>query len=437
MLVEFRIANFRSFREEQYISFLASNKDREMEESHCIDTGVANASKLLRSIAVYGANSSGKSNLILALKIMKKLVLHSDSMTLSGEESISVRLLELGLDSDSTVLSGYRDLYQPFLLDKKSQNMPTRLEIVLLINQIRYQYGFEYDQERICAEWLLVYKSGRPQRWFDYHYNPKTKKNDWRNFSTSFQGDKSGQRELWKANKTEHSLFLTHAVRSNSKLLKPIFAWFEENLRIPRHLSRNNNITRRYMAKRIEKNTQYKKWVTNLMKIADSNICDIQVESSKKKTRYGADENMLNIMLGRTVEGDQKWLNMTLESQGTKRLLGYAEVLFDAMKNGGLLVIDEFDASLHPLLARCLLTIMHNPNLSKGDAQFWITTHDTSLLNPELFRRDQIWFTEKKQNAISEVYSLCEFSPRKNEALEKGYLQGRYGAIPFLSPFLF
>lgn len=427
MLVEFRVANFRSFREEQCISFLASNKDQAMEKTHCIDTGVANIPKILRSIAVYGANSSGKSNLILALKTMKRMVLRSDSMMFSGDESDSVRFSELALRSDFMFLSGYCDLYQPFSLDKKSHDMPTRLEITLLINKIRYQYGFEYDQKRICAEWLLVYQSGKPQRWFEYHYNPKTKENDWRNFSIHFHGEKSGQREFWKANKTDHSLFLTHAVRSNSKLLRPVFAWFEENLLISPRLMRN--IVRSSIAKRIQKDMQYKKWVTNLMQIADSNICDIQVESSKA--------DMLNIMLSRTFEGEPKWLKMELESQGTRRLLDYAEPLFDALQNGMLLVIDEFDSSLHPLLARCLLTILHNPNISKGCAQFWITTHDTSLLNPELFRRDQIWFTEKKQNAISEVYSLCEFSPRKNEALEKGYLQGRYGAIPFLSPFLF
>ena len=125
------------------------------------------------------------------------------------------------------------------------------------------------------------------------------------------------------------------------------------------------------------------------------------------------------------------------ESFGTLRLLGYAAPLLDALENGKLIVVDEFDTSLHPLLTRFILRMLHSPLLSKKGAQMWMTTHDTSLLDPHLLRRDQVWFVEKKKDQSTELYALMEFSPRKNEAIERGYLQGRYGAIPFLSDFLF
>jgi hypothetical protein len=136
-------------------------------------------------------------------------------------------------------------------------------------------------------------------------------------------------------------------------------------------------------------------------------------------------------------DGKQQWFDARFESFGTLRLLGYATPLLDALEHGKLIVVDEFDTSLHPLLTRFILKILHSPQLSSKGAQMWITTHDTSLLDPYLLRRDQIWFVEKDKQQCTELYALLEFSPRKNEAIERGYLQGRYGAIPFLSDFQF
>jgi AAA15 family ATPase/GTPase len=121
------------------------------------------------------------------------------------------------------------------------------------------------------------------------------------------------------------------------------------------------------------------------------------------------------------------------ESAGTQRLLSYIGPLLDAIETGKLLVIDEIDSSLHPMVVRFVLQLLHDAKVSQRGAQFWISTHDTSLLDTDLLRRDQIWFVEKSERQASRLYPLTEFSPRKNEALEKSYLRARYGGVPFIS----
>jgi AAA15 family ATPase/GTPase len=424
MLVEFRVANFRSICEEQCLSFAASS-DKLHEDSHCLQTGRPGVAKLLRSAVVYGANASGKSNLISALMTMQHLVLNS------------TRLLE----------AQFREQFTPFLLDSVSRQTPTRFEITVIIGNLRYQYGFSFDVERIQSEWLLVYESNKAQRWFEYQYNPETGTNDWQPFSVHLKSEKKGQRELWKANTGARSLFLTQASQSNSIQLQSLFNWFANDLIVfPAHAQFNLLPTLQRLGE-----GHYKKWVLNLMNAADIHISDIRVEIRKgqqqiefrlepgKTPEFQSFDGEMPVIefAHKTSDGQEQWFDARFESFGTLRLLGYAAPLLDALENGKLIVVDEFDTSLHPLLTRFILQMLHSPQLSVKGAQMWITTHDTSLLDPYLLRRDQVWFVEKKKNQSTEIYALMEFSPRKNEAIERGYLQGRYGAIPFLSDFLF
>lgn len=423
MLVEFRVSNFRSIREEQCLSFAASSDDW-LEDTHCVATGKSAVPRLLRSAVIYGANASGKSNLIFALMTMQLLVLNS------------TRLLE----------PQHREQYTPFLLDANSRNQPTRFEVTLLLGDMRYQYGFAFNGERILGEWLLAYQSSKAQRWFEYHYNPETGENDWLPFSVHFKGEKKGQRELWKANTGARALFLTQASQSNSQLLQPLFNWFAHDLIVlPARAEFNLMPT----LQRLD-DPQYKEWVLRLMNAADIHISDIKVEKRKgqqfefklepgKPPEFRAfDGDLPDIeFCHKTSDGQEQWFDRRFESYGTLRLLGYAAPLLDAMENGKLIVVDEFDTSLHPLLTRYILKMLHSPHLSSKGAQMWMTTHDTSLLDPYLLRRDQVWFVEKKKEQSTELYGLLEFSPRKGEAIERGYLQGRYGAIPFLSEFQF
>jgi AAA15 family ATPase/GTPase len=423
MLVEFRVANFRSIREEQCFSLAASN-DSTHAESHCIATQAHGAKRLLRSAVTYGANASGKSNLILALMTMQRLVLSS------------TRLLE----------SEFRDQFTPFLLDAESRNQPTRFEIMLVIGDCRYQYGFSFDATRIHGEWLLVYRLAKAQRWFEYHHNSDTGETDWEPFSVHFKGERKGQRELWKASTGIRSLFLTQATQSNSLQLRPLFEWFANDLIIYPAQAPFNLLA---VLPRLE-DPRYKQWVLRLLNAADIHISDIRVEKRKlahldlKSDSPSASELLENDgehpvvqFKHESTDGYQHWFDARFESFGTLRLLGYATPLLDALEHGKLIVVDEFDTSLHPLLTRFILKILHSPQWSSNGAQMWITTHDTSLLDPYLLRRDQVWFVEKNKQQCTELYALLEFSPRKNEAIERGYLQGRYGAIPFLNDFLF
>lgn len=423
MLVDFRVTNFRSIREEQHLSFIASS-DKSLERSNCYFSGEPASQKLLRSAVIYGANASGKSNLIFSLMTMQFLVLNS------------TRLLE----------QQYKEQFTPFLLDADSAHQPTEFEITLILNGVRYQYGFAFNAERITGEWLLVYPTKKAQRWFEYHHNPETNLNDWQPFSIHFKGEKKGQRELWKANTNQRSLFLTQAAQSNSQLLQPLFNWFANELII---LPARSEFNLYPTLMRLE-DPQYKEWVLRLMNAADIHISDIKVEKRKSpqlefKLEPGKPPEV-NAFDGefphvefchQTSDGRQQWFDSRYESYGTLRLLGYAAPLLDAMESGKLIVVDEFDTSLHPLLTHYILKMLHSPHQSHKGAQMWMTTHDTSLLDPALIRRDQIWFVEKKKDQSTELYGLLDFSPRKGEAIERGYLQGRYGAIPFLSDFLF
>ncbi len=423
MLVEFRVTNFRSIREEQCLSFTASG-DKLHADTHCVDIDRLGVSHLLRSAVIYGANASGKSNLIFALMTMQSLVLNS------------TRLLD----------AQYRELYTPFKLDSVSLHEPTTLEVTVVIGELRYQYGFSFDAERIRGEWLLVYPSTRAQRWFEYHYDHDTGENEWEPFSVSFKGERRGQRELWKANTTPRSLFLTQAVQYNSQMLQPFFNWFASDLIIiPAHTQFNLMPT----LQRLDE-PKYKEWVLRLMNAADIHICDIKVqkrkgqqiqfkfEPGKTPELQAVDGEIPEVeFCHRTSDGGEQWFDRRFESFGTLRLLGYAAPLLDALENGKLIVVDEFDTSLHPLLARYILKMLHSPHLSEKGVQIWMTTHDTSLLDPILLRRDQIWFVEKTKEQSTELYTLLDCSPRKGEAIERGYLQGRYGAIPFLNELLF
>lgn len=419
MIVDFRVTNFRSIRSEQCLSFVAS-ADKTHRGTHTVETGRSDVAHLLRSAVLYGANASGKSNLIHAMTTMQSLILHSSHL----------------------LQNQFAEHYTPFLLDGVSADDPTEFEVTLVIGELRYQYGFRYDAQRIAGEWLLVYRTNKAQRWFEYHYNSETDKYEWQPFSVYFKGEKKGQRDLWRLNTGQRTLFLTQAAQSNSAQLKPLFDWFANDLVVlPARAEFNLAPTLQRLGDPV-----YKDWVLRLMNAADIHITDIKVQSRKGQQieftlepgkapeSVATDSDIPDVeFCHQTDDGKQQWFDRRYESHGTMRLLSYAAPLLQTMEQGKLLVIDEFDTSLHPLLTRYILKLLHSPQLSVKGAQLWMTTHNTSLLDPLLLRRDQVWFVEKKNDQSTELYALAAFSPRKQEAIERGYLQGKYGAVPFLS----
>jgi len=415
MLVEFRVKNFRSLRTEQVISLVAS-KDKTLQDSHTLATGIKAAPTLLRSAVVYGANASGKSNLIKALQYMRSVVVESASVIQPGQ------------------IFGV----QPFRLDPASVDQPTEFEITFVLDGVRYQYGFAMTPQRIVQEHLMVYKAFKPQRWFERQFDTVAGKDVY-----IFGAGLKGPKYLWEGATRPNSLFLSMAVQLNSEALRPVFDWFVDNLVIfNEHTQLNPQISIQML-----KQAEGRKDICSFLGAADISIDDIDVVTRKVpgqavhfdlvagKTEVRNEEmEEHQLRFYHVTKNGKAVFELADESAGTRNLLFLTGPVLDILAKGLTLVIDELDTSLHTLLVRELVRLFHRPESNSGGAQLIFTTHDTSLLDaPDLFRRDQIWFVEKDRDQGSTLVALSEFSPRKNEALERGYLIGRYGGIPFLS----
>lgn len=414
MLVEFRVKNFRSLRDEQVFSLVAS-RDKSLVDTHTFDTGLKAAPSLVRSAAIYGANASGKSNLIKALQYMRGVV----------------------MESATVIQPGQAYAIQPFRLDAESASQPTDFEVTFILDGVRYQYGFAMTAQRIVSEHLLVYKAFKPQRWFDRHFDESTGE-DVYDFGPGLKGPKN----LWEGATRPNALFLSMAAQLNSEALRPVFGWFASGLVILNEQAQLGPQVSIQMLKQAEGRKQ----ICDFLSAADISITDIEVVTRRVpgqsvhfdlvagKTEVRTEEmEEHQLRFSHVTEQGKAVFDLMDESNGTRRLLFLAGPVMDILHKGLTLVMDELDTSLHPLLVRELVRLFHRPGINTGGAQLVFTTHDTSLLDaPNLFRRDQIWFVKKERDQASALVSLSEFSPRKNEALERGYLMGRYGAVPFL-----
>lgn len=414
MLIEFRVKNFRSLRDEQVLSLVAS-KDNTLADTHTLATGVKAAPSLVCSAAIYGANSGGKSNLIKALQYMRGVV----------------------MESATVIQPGQTYAVQPFRLDAESASQPTEFEVTFIVDGVRYQYGFAMTAQRIVSEHLLVYKAFKPQRWFERHFEEGTGKDAY-DFGPGLKGPKN----LWEGATRPNALFLSMAVQLNSEILRPVFDWFAGGLVIFNEQAQLSPQVSIQMLKQAEGRKQ----ICDFLSAADISIADIEVVTRKVpgqavhfdlvagKTEVRTEEmEEHQLRFSHVTEQGKAVFELMDESSGTRNLLFLTGPVMDILRKGLTLVIDELDTSLHTLLVRELVRLFHRPEVNTGGAQLIFTTHDTSLLDaPGLFRRDQVWFVEKDRDQASALVSLCEFSPRKNEALERGYLMGRYGAVPFL-----
>jgi len=416
MLIEFRVKNFRSLRDEQVFSLVAS-KDKTLQDTHTHETHIGAAPFLVRSAVIYGANASGKSNLIKALQYMREVVARSATSVQPGE-TFAV---------------------QPFRLDAESAGQPSGFEVTLLLDGVRYQYGFALTTQRIVSEHLLVYQTFKPQRWFTRHFDTGTGK-DVYDFGSGLKGPKN----LWEGATRPNALFLSMAVQLNGEALRPVFDWFTNRLIVANEQAPINPKISIQLLQQVDG----RKKICHFLSTADISITDIEVETLKAPRQVVYLDHVSRTAQARLEDGEKYRLHLHHatrqgkavfdlmdESSGTRNLLFLAGPMLDILSKGLTLVVDELDTSLHPLLVRELVRLFHRRETNTGGAQLIFTTHDTSLLNaPDLFRRDQVWFVEKDSDQASALVSLSEFSPRKNEALERGYLMGRYGGVPLLSP---
>ncbi len=414
MFVEFRVKNFRSLRDEQVLSLVAS-KDKTLAETHTMDTGLKATQSLLRSAVVYGANASGKSNLLKALQYMRGVVLESATVIQPGQA--------FGV--------------QPFRLNYQTANQPTEFEVTVILGGVRYQYGFAMTPQRIVSEHLLVYKAFKPQRWFERYFDVESGK-DVYSYGPGLKGAKS----VWEGATRPNALFLSMAVQLNSETLRPLFDWFSDGLVI---VNEQSPLSREFSVQMLKQETQ-RKAICDFLRAADISIADIEVATKQamvhrihldlttgKQESEAGEQAVDEVKFHHVTEHGKAVFDLAEESSGTRNLLFLTGPILDILNKGLTLVVDELDTSLHTLLVQELVRLFHRPEVNAGGAQLVFTTHDTSLLDAYgLFRRDQVWFVEKQPDQSSALYPLIDFSPRKGEALERGYLQGRYGALPLL-----
>lgn len=423
MLLNFSVENFRSFRDENQLTMIATRiKDHEKNNTFMVKNH-----RVLRSTAIYGANASGKSNLFRAISFMKYFVINSSKNMQSGED-ISV---------------------EKFRLSTETENKDSTFEIVFFDQEIIYRYGFCVNKHRVSREWL-------------YHIRPSRvrkeellfcRENDAYEISKKFnEGDK-----LQKKTRN-NALFLSVVAQFNGEISQQILKWFRSKLMVTSgledyqesvidiisNISDGKNIVLEHLrdadlgvadfdvrkenvleAKNIPE--EIKKFVKFIQNSNDENAVPVVNEVSFMHEKYNEKNEVVSL---------EKFKLRNDESKGTEKYFSLAAPVLTALSMGATLIVDELESSLHPILTKHILKLF-NSEKNHNNAQLIFNTHDTNLLNKNILRRDQIWFVEKDKYGATDLYSLVDFNVRQDASFEKDYLLGKYGAIPFVGEVQF
>lgn len=329
----------------------------------------------------------------------------------------------------------------PYLFDTSTQAEPTEFEVHFVAADIRYQYGFVASKQQILEEWLYAFPKGRSQHWIDRKFNSQTQRYDW-----GATEKLTGPKYLWQEATRPNALFLSTAIQLNSTQLQPVFDWFQTTLQVYGHTALAPDFTLKQI-----RSHEGKQQVIRFLQAADFAIADLEVEHKyhyELKYPMRRIDSPVKLLAERMSDpeaeqvdvkavhvgsnGERFSLNLNEESDGTRKFFALAGPWLEALQNGTVLIVDELNDNLHPNLLKFLVQMFHDNTLNRHNAQLIFTTHETSILNQEVFRRDQIWFMEKDEFNATTLYPLSDFSPRKGvENLERHYLQGRYGALPY------
>ena len=403
MLYEFRFKNFLSFKNEAVFSMTAA-KDKTLQETHTFSND--DKQILLKSGVIYGANASGKSNVFKALIFMKELVLNSHNFVRSQK-----------------ILG-----FLPFLLDVESKKENSSFEVTFFYKNIRFRYGFELNENKIESEWFYTKQLKKEVLMFDRTAQTFT-------FGNSFKDGKT-----FAPMAKENTLFLSLCAQLNDEITGFVIEWFMNNLNILSSVY--SNLFSGFTVVRLM-DDEFKNKVLEMLKNADIGIDDLVVEkkSSSELKALGVptellgnkNEDFFTIKSIHNFDGGSVAFDFnSQESHGSQKFFEFSGPIIDTLEYGKVLFVDELDLSLHPYLSEYLLKLFHSPKTNPHNAQLVFSAHDTNLLDKELLRRDQVWFTQKSLKNDSELYSLVEYSPRNSEAIEKNYLDARYGAVPYV-----
>jgi len=417
MLVEFTVGNYLSFKERKTLSLVATSI-KEHKDTNIIHSGRVN---LLKGAVVYGANASGKSNLIKAMSNMRRLVLKSVELSSASELKVT-----------------------PFLLNTYTEDAPSSFEVVFMIGEIRYRYGFEANNSAIFSEWLFEQRKNSEKPLF---VRDKDGIEIWPGFPEG-QGLEEKTRD--------NALFLSVVDQFNGALARRIMQWFNNFTAISGLSHEQYKMVTFKMLEEPEIKPLLQDFFNNL----DLGFDDVEVtkelfnpellpkEMPEDLVRQlGTDlvgKTMLNFRTSHRKFNEKNEPTGTVtfdlrsqESAGSNKVFNISGPVFDTLTNGGVLMIDELDSSLHPLLTLAITRLFNSIESNPKNAQLIFATHDTNLLRMGKYRRDQIFFVEKDKYGASDLYSLVEYKEgsktiRNDRSYEKDYIQGRYGAIPFV-----
>lgn len=414
MLIQFSFKNYKSFRDDTVLDMSATKITEHRERVISIGK-----EKLLPVAAVYGANASGKSNVIEAFRFMTTYVM--DSFAYGGEQSKNRK-------------KSKKEMRTPFLFDENSRNEESSFEVYFITSEKEgcktYNYGFALNDLGVCEEWLNV-KAKTAKEFKSIFYREGSE--------LEFKGLPAKSQENIRIALEKETLVVSLGAKLKVPKLKMIRDWFFNvnftNFGNPIEDAFLSRMTPIHFAE--DKDVQKK--VVDYFASFDSSIVDLNVRTIKDEN----DEEYLKIDAIHKIAGTDRMTSIPLEeeSDGTLKMFALYPPLQDALETGGLLCVDELNARLHPLLVRSFLITFLDPKINKNHAQIIFTTHDTWQLSNNLLRRDEIWFTDKAEDGTTTLYSLADFVDedgvkiRKDESYEKNYLLGKYKAIPSLKAF--
>lgn len=409
MILEFSVANLYSYKDKMTFSMLANNSGG-LEENYIIYNSDKNNNekKILKSAAIYGANASGKTNLFKILTNIILMIRNSHLMNPNSKLSLV-----------------------PFKFDKTTINKPSEFEIKYITKGIRYVYGFSADKDRIYEEYLYYYPNGRETLIFDRREGE----------SDYPREDKKILENISKVTPSNR-FFLNSAANWNHDKCKEAFHFFESVINTFSNFDELKEISlKKYYEYQERKDNELKKFALDCLQKADLNIVNFDIVTADvPKEIFSFIPEMIKQNLDDNIKGygvrfEHKNSEITLdfeeESKGTQILFELLPFFKEAITSESVIVVDELDRSLHPYLVKMLVNMFHDSKINKSNAQLIFNTHDTNLLDKNLFRRDQIWFTEKNnETGMSVLFSLSDIKGNNAENYEKLYLMGKYGAVP-------
>ncbi|MFV8353301.1 AAA family ATPase [Flavobacterium sp. XS2P14] len=425
MLVQFSIKNFKTFKDKVTLSMVASNYDRSDLEDNNVFEIENYPHRLLKSAVIYGANASGKTKLIDALAFMRWFVVNSSTKTQEGDE--------INVDS--------------FKLNSESENAASEFEIIFLVNDSQYRYGFEVTTEKVISEWLYQKRMNQKPKEVELFYRDESIITFHKSFKKIELLEKEGDDII-----RDNALVLSVSNQFKVKEAKEILNYFKSlGFLLGNEPSRYEEFS---LVEISEKSEIGFKILETLKKfdigISDINIKEVKIENdvrfpkeirnkigdlvkkNKELTFLEAEsvhkkyDSDYNFVMNHIFDFDEK------ESAGTQKLLAVLGPIFESLMSGDLIFIDELDSRLHPNIVSHLIKLFNSKDINPKNAQLIFNTHNTNLLNENLFRRDQIWFTQKNRYGEAKLFSLAEIKARKEENFEERYLDGRYGGVPFL-----